>query len=181
MVDVCDTVIVNVKPVENPLRLVFLDVGIATMLSEHDRRNFHDVFTAIVLGKVGGTLQVWSPNSGSLALWHLLLRATIVKNATIVKIRPPVCFLCMESSCCNQSESSLGLLMACLLQGETVAELMLTHARYNKCTDVEGFQREMAEIVTKAREQTIKLGKVCTWLCYGHTQHCRRTLQLAVE
>ncbi|KAI8507659.1 putative aarF domain-containing protein kinase 2 [Branchiostoma belcheri] len=51
LVDMCDTVIVNVKPVENPIRLVLLDVGIIAELEEQDRLNFRDVFTAVVLGE----------------------------------------------------------------------------------------------------------------------------------
>lgn len=52
LLDVCDTVIINIKPMEVPVRLVLLDAGIATMLSEKDRQNFSDVFTAIVIGEV---------------------------------------------------------------------------------------------------------------------------------
>ncbi|XP_035681339.1 uncharacterized aarF domain-containing protein kinase 2-like isoform X1 [Branchiostoma floridae] len=51
LVDMCDTVIVNVKPVENPIRLVLLDVGIIAELDERDRLNFRDVFTAVVMGE----------------------------------------------------------------------------------------------------------------------------------
>ncbi|XP_064636450.1 uncharacterized aarF domain-containing protein kinase 2-like [Lineus longissimus] len=59
LVDVCDTLIINVKPVECPLRLVLLDVGIVSQLSEKDKENFTEVFRAVVLGegeKVGELL-----------------------------------------------------------------------------------------------------------------------------
>ncbi|XP_077984265.1 putative aarF domain-containing protein kinase 2 [Glandiceps talaboti] len=50
LVDVCDTVIINVKPVECPIKLIFLDTGIVSTLAELDRQSFQDVFTAVVLG-----------------------------------------------------------------------------------------------------------------------------------
>ncbi|XP_014669848.1 PREDICTED: uncharacterized aarF domain-containing protein kinase 2-like [Priapulus caudatus] len=51
LVDICDTVVVNVRPVECPTRLVILDCGIASSLSEHDLDNLRAVFTAVVLGE----------------------------------------------------------------------------------------------------------------------------------
>uniref|UniRef100_A0A8C4JVY2 AarF domain containing kinase 2 n=1 Tax=Dromaius novaehollandiae TaxID=8790 RepID=A0A8C4JVY2_DRONO len=45
-------------------------------------------------------------------------------------------------------------------QGERVAELILHHARANQCQDIEQFKAEMAELVTKARGNTIALGKL---------------------
>ncbi|XP_063251650.1 uncharacterized aarF domain-containing protein kinase 2 [Prinia subflava] len=45
-------------------------------------------------------------------------------------------------------------------QGERVAELILHHARANQCQDIERFKAEMAELVTKARGNTIALGKL---------------------
>ncbi|XP_053110731.1 uncharacterized aarF domain-containing protein kinase 2 isoform X4 [Hemicordylus capensis] len=45
-------------------------------------------------------------------------------------------------------------------QGERVAELILHHARANRCKDVERFKAEMADLVTKARSNTIALGKI---------------------
>ncbi|XP_070553879.1 uncharacterized aarF domain-containing protein kinase 2-like [Ptychodera flava] len=50
LVDMCDTVIVNVKPVECPVKLVFLDTGITAELGQEDMESFRDVFTAVVLG-----------------------------------------------------------------------------------------------------------------------------------
>ena len=52
MVDLCDTVVVNVLPADNPIRLVLLDVGISASLTENDLQNFKDVFTAVVIGEV---------------------------------------------------------------------------------------------------------------------------------
>ena len=52
MVDVGDTTIVTVKPVDNPVRLVLLDVGIASSLSSQDLTNLKAVFTAVILGEV---------------------------------------------------------------------------------------------------------------------------------
>ena len=54
LVDVGDTVIVTTKEVDNPLRLVILDTGITSSLSEKDRENFRSVFTAVVKGEVSG-------------------------------------------------------------------------------------------------------------------------------
>lgn len=52
LVDICDTVVVNVKPVENPVRIVLLDAGITSSLSNSDMNNFKSVFTAVVIGEV---------------------------------------------------------------------------------------------------------------------------------
>ena len=52
LVDICDTTVVNVKPVECPLRIVLLDVGITSSLSAHHKQTFSDVFRAVVLGDV---------------------------------------------------------------------------------------------------------------------------------
>ena len=52
MVDLCDTLIVTVKPHENPIRLVLLDTGITSSLSDTDLQNFKDVFTAVIIGEV---------------------------------------------------------------------------------------------------------------------------------
>ncbi|KAM5170867.1 putative aarF domain-containing protein kinase 2 [Mantella aurantiaca] len=95
LVDMCDTLIVNVRPSRCPLRLVLLDAGIVAQLQERDLENFRSVFTAVVLG-----------------------------------------------------------------QGETVAELILHHARANQCTDVESFKSQMAELVHEARKSTVSLGKL---------------------
>ena len=51
-------------------------------------------------------------------------------------------------------------------QGDTVADLMLRHARHHECKDVEGFRRELGAIVNEARANTIKLGKVCQWFWF---------------
>ena len=52
LVDVCDTVVMNVKQVESPVRLVLLDTGITAYLSPKDKENFKEVFTAVVIGEV---------------------------------------------------------------------------------------------------------------------------------
>ena len=52
VVDMCDTVMVITKPVECPLRLVLLDVGITTSLQPGDLTNLRNVITAVVLGEV---------------------------------------------------------------------------------------------------------------------------------
>ncbi|XP_066446349.1 uncharacterized aarF domain-containing protein kinase 2 isoform X2 [Eleutherodactylus coqui] len=95
LVDMCDTLIVDIRPSRCPLRLVLLDAGIVAELQEKDLENFHSVFTAVVLG-----------------------------------------------------------------QGETVAELILHHARANQCMDVESFKSQMAELVNEARKTTVVLGKL---------------------
>ena len=46
------------------------------------------------------------------------------------------------------------------IQGDTVAELMLRHAKYNQCKDVKAFKKELGEIVFEARKNTISLGQV---------------------
>uniref|UniRef100_A0A6J0U662 Uncharacterized aarF domain-containing protein kinase 2 n=1 Tax=Pogona vitticeps TaxID=103695 RepID=A0A6J0U662_9SAUR len=94
MVDLLDTLVLEVEPSPSPLRLVLLDAGIVAELQDVDRENFKAVFTAVVLG-----------------------------------------------------------------QGERVAELILHHSRANQCKDVERFKADMAELVTKARSNTIALGK----------------------
>ena len=52
LVDLGDMMIMDVKVVESPLRLVLLDVGITTSLEDTDWVNLKKVFTAIVLGQV---------------------------------------------------------------------------------------------------------------------------------
>ena len=54
LVDLGDTIIVDVKPPENPLRLVLLDVGITTSLDPADMDNLRKVFTAVIQGDVSG-------------------------------------------------------------------------------------------------------------------------------
>ncbi|XP_025054695.1 uncharacterized aarF domain-containing protein kinase 2 isoform X3 [Alligator sinensis] len=95
IVDVCDTLIVEVRPSLCQLRLVLLDAGVVAELQEADLQNFRAVFTAVAQG-----------------------------------------------------------------QGERVGELILHHARANQCKDIERFKAEMAELVTKARMNTIALGKL---------------------
>ncbi|CAN2391802.1 kinase 2 [Pristimantis euphronides] len=51
LVDMCDTLIVDVRPGRSPLRLVLLDAGIVAELQEKDLENFRSVFTAVVLGQ----------------------------------------------------------------------------------------------------------------------------------
>nr|XP_028602508.1 uncharacterized aarF domain-containing protein kinase 2 isoform X1 [Podarcis muralis] len=94
IVDLLDTLILEVQPSRPPLRLVLLDAGIIAELQGPDLKNFRAVFTAVVLG-----------------------------------------------------------------QGERVAELILHHSRANRCKDVERFKADMAELVTKARDSTVALGK----------------------
>ncbi|XP_035257978.1 uncharacterized aarF domain-containing protein kinase 2 [Anguilla anguilla] len=49
LTDLCDTLVVSMRPAAAPLRLVLLDAGIVARLSEGDLRNFRAVFTAVVL------------------------------------------------------------------------------------------------------------------------------------
>ncbi|XP_069823695.1 uncharacterized aarF domain-containing protein kinase 2 [Dendropsophus ebraccatus] len=51
LVDMCDTLIVDVRPGRCPLRLVLLDAGIVAELQEKDLENFRSVFTAVILGQ----------------------------------------------------------------------------------------------------------------------------------
>ncbi|XP_062990588.1 uncharacterized aarF domain-containing protein kinase 2 [Elgaria multicarinata webbii] len=95
IVDLLDTLILEVQPSRSPLRLVLLDAGIVAELQGADLENFRAVFTAVVLG-----------------------------------------------------------------QGERVAELILNHSRANRCKDVERFKADMAELVAKARRNTVALGKL---------------------
>uniref|UniRef100_A0A7M4FJF9 AarF domain containing kinase 2 n=1 Tax=Crocodylus porosus TaxID=8502 RepID=A0A7M4FJF9_CROPO len=95
IVDMCDTLIVEVQPSLCQLRLVLLDAGVVAELQEADLQNFRAVFTAVAQG-----------------------------------------------------------------QGERVGELILHHARANQCKDIERFKAEMAELVTKARMNTVALGKL---------------------
>ncbi|XP_013413093.1 uncharacterized aarF domain-containing protein kinase 2-like [Lingula anatina] len=45
-------------------------------------------------------------------------------------------------------------------KGEVVAELLLEHAPYSQCQDLEGFKYKMAHLVNTARDNTLKLAKV---------------------
>ncbi|XP_067906829.1 uncharacterized aarF domain-containing protein kinase 2 isoform X2 [Heterodontus francisci] len=51
IVDLCDTLIVNVHPSQCPLKLILLDTGIVTELQPSDLHNFKAVFTAIIEGQ----------------------------------------------------------------------------------------------------------------------------------
>ncbi|XP_074863267.1 putative aarF domain-containing protein kinase 2 isoform X2 [Carettochelys insculpta] len=95
IVDMCDTLVVEVQPSPCPLRLMLLDAGIVAELKGADLQNFKAVFTAVVQG-----------------------------------------------------------------QGERVAELILHHSRANQCKDIKRFKAEMAELVSKARMNTVVLGKL---------------------
>lgn len=52
IVDLLDTLIVELQPSPSPLRLVLLDAGIVAELQSADLENFRAVFTAVVLGQV---------------------------------------------------------------------------------------------------------------------------------
>ncbi|XP_048449522.1 uncharacterized aarF domain-containing protein kinase 2 isoform X2 [Rhincodon typus] len=52
IVDLCDTLIVNVHHSQCPLKLILLDTGIVTELHPSDLHNFKAVFTALVEGQV---------------------------------------------------------------------------------------------------------------------------------
>lgn len=52
LTDLCDTVVVSMRPAPAPLQLVLLDAGIVAQLNDRDRRNFRAVFTAVVLRQV---------------------------------------------------------------------------------------------------------------------------------
>ncbi|XP_040197625.1 uncharacterized aarF domain-containing protein kinase 2 [Rana temporaria] len=121
LVDMCDTLIVNVGPSRCPLRLVLLDAGIVAELQERDLENFRSVFTA------GGP---WG-------------RAA--------------------------------------MKGETVAELILHHARANQCTDVEAFKSQMAELVNEARESTVSLGKLQVALLLSQVFRLLMTHEVKLE
>ncbi|KAK1788802.1 hypothetical protein P4O66_002614 [Electrophorus voltai] len=49
LTDLCDTVVVSMRPMPPPLQLILLDAGIVAQLSEADLRNLRAVFTAVVL------------------------------------------------------------------------------------------------------------------------------------
>ncbi|KAL4625060.1 putative aarF domain-containing protein kinase 2 [Arapaima gigas] len=49
LTDLCDTVVVSMRPGVLPARLVLLDAGITARLSEEDLRNFRAVFAAVAL------------------------------------------------------------------------------------------------------------------------------------
>lgn len=51
MVDVGDTMVTTVEPLQSPLRLVLLDCGIISTLKASDRTKFKQVFTAVVKGE----------------------------------------------------------------------------------------------------------------------------------
>uniref|UniRef100_A0A8C3P4M5 AarF domain containing kinase 2 n=1 Tax=Cyanoderma ruficeps TaxID=181631 RepID=A0A8C3P4M5_9PASS len=51
VVDVCDTLVLEVRPALRELRLVLLDAGIVAELRSADMRNFRAVFTAVVQGQ----------------------------------------------------------------------------------------------------------------------------------
>ncbi|KAL7982300.1 hypothetical protein Chor_009898 [Crotalus horridus] len=51
IVDLLDTLIVELQPSSSPLRLVLLDAGIVAELQSGDLENFRAVFTAVVLGQ----------------------------------------------------------------------------------------------------------------------------------
>ena len=76
--------------------------------------------------------------------------------------------------CVIQGKLHIGV-SVCVIQGEVIAELMLKHSRCNNCEDVEGFTREVAQIVKQARQLTVRLGKVCLFSvsveCDNYTLH----------
>lgn len=52
IVDLCDTLVVEVQPPFRQLCLVLLDAGIVAELQSADMQNFRAVFTAVVQGQV---------------------------------------------------------------------------------------------------------------------------------
>lgn len=52
VVDLCDTLVLEVRPLPRHLRLVLLDAGIVAELQSADMQNFRAVFTAVVQGQV---------------------------------------------------------------------------------------------------------------------------------
>lgn len=52
LTDLCDTIVVSVRPEPCPLQLVLLDTGIVAQLSDHDVTNLKAVFKAVVLRQV---------------------------------------------------------------------------------------------------------------------------------
>ncbi|KAK7482603.1 hypothetical protein BaRGS_00026204 [Batillaria attramentaria] len=95
MVDVGDTMVTMVAPVESPVRLVLLDCGITATLNDSDKTKFRQVFTAVVKG-----------------------------------------------------------------EGEVVADLFLEKSAHVECSDPEAFRKEMAAIVSVARETALQLSKI---------------------
>lgn len=59
IVDLLDTLIVELQPSSSPLRLVLLDAGIVAELKSKDLENFRAVFTAVVLGQVSPEFKLW--------------------------------------------------------------------------------------------------------------------------
>lgn len=51
IVDLCDTLIINVHPSQCPLKLILLDTGIVTELRPSDFHNLKAVFTAVIRGQ----------------------------------------------------------------------------------------------------------------------------------
>ncbi|XP_025054696.1 uncharacterized aarF domain-containing protein kinase 2 isoform X5 [Alligator sinensis] len=129
IVDVCDTLIVEVRPSLCQLRLVLLDAGVVAELQEADLQNFRAVFTAVAQGQKHP--QHTDPPSSP------------------------------TGNCGEQpARKAADLSLPDFHQGERVGELILHHARANQCKDIERFKAEMAELVTKARMNTIALGKL---------------------
>lgn len=78
MVDLFDTLILEVQPSYSPLRLVLLDAGIIAELQSHDLENFRAVFTAVVLGQVRPST-FWHPKEkihGPIIAYILYYRST---------------------------------------------------------------------------------------------------------
>ncbi len=72
LTDLCDTVVVSMRPTPPPLQLVLLDAGIVAQLSEADQRNFRAVFTAVVLKQVKDILYEDSGSFIDISKCHIL-------------------------------------------------------------------------------------------------------------
>ncbi len=72
LTDMCDTVVVSMRPTPPPLQLVLLDAGIVAQLSEADQRNFRAVFTAVVLKQVKDILYEDSGSFIDISKCHIL-------------------------------------------------------------------------------------------------------------
>lgn len=73
VVDLCDTLVLEVRPLPRHLRLVLLDAGIVAELQSADMQNFRAVFTAVVQGQVRPLRQ----GAGKLRLGNLTARLRV--------------------------------------------------------------------------------------------------------
>ncbi|XP_067855772.1 uncharacterized aarF domain-containing protein kinase 2 [Heptranchias perlo] len=111
IVDLCDTLIVNVRPSQCPLKLVLLDTGIVTELQPSDLHNFKAVFTAVIEGQ------------GEQVAELLLTQARTSECRDIQLFKSEIEKLVSEA---GKNTGSLGKLQVAGLLGK-VLETLLTH------------------------------------------------------